>query len=205
MAKKYDTNPLDPDFPRKVAEQGQQTATMPSLRAESTTLNDTATAREEPTRRYENGSFAQYQSVYSEPQGPPPAVYQTTRLEEAEKPGDRKVLGIHENILMILRYAPFYIGLVAGLLELLFVPKSETKVRFHAAQGMALYIAILIVSTFLGVIGNFSDWADVGQLIFNFAAGILLVVSMIQVWQGKPVHFESLDSLANWLNEKIKS
>jgi uncharacterized membrane protein len=130
-------------------------------------------------------------------------VYQTTRLEEPEKPSDRKVMGIQENILMILPYAPFYIGLVAGILELLFVPRSETKVRFHAAQGLALYIGILIVSTIMGVIGRFNDWADIGQAIFSLAAFITLIVSMVRVWQGKAVHYESLDSLANWLNEKI--
>src|SRR5882757_9973377 len=149
MANKYDTNPLDPDFPKKAAH-SQQTEFLPNLDAETRNFNGSytaaaaaataATVAEEPTRRYDNAHFAQYSSVYAEHQ--PGPMYQTTRLEETQKPSKRKIKGIPENILMVLPYTPFYIGLVASVLELLFVPQSETKVRFHAAQGFAAHIGI---------------------------------------------------------------
>jgi len=199
MAKKYDTNPLDPDFPRKVAE-GQQTETLPNLSAETKSFNGSVVT-EDPTRRYDNANYAQYYSAYTEPQQG--GLYQTTRLDETEKPSNRRIKGVPENLLMILPYAPFYIGLVAGLLELLFVPQSETKVRFHAAQGLALHVAILAISTVLGIIGGFSRGARIGGILFGGAMMIFLIVSMVKIWKGKAVHFEFIDSLTNWLNEKI--
>jgi uncharacterized membrane protein len=201
MASKYDTNPLDPDFPQKAAHSQHQTETLPNLDAETKGFN-WAPVAEEPTRRYDNANFAQYSSVYAEPQ--PGAMYQTTRFEATEKPSKRKIMGVPENILMILPYTPFYIGLIAGLLELLFIPTNETKARFHAAQGFAMHIAILAVSTVLGIIGGFSKWASVGSAIFGAVSIVLLIVSMVKVWRGKAVHYESLDGLTNWLSEKIK-
>ncbi len=198
--KKYDTNPLDPDFPTKVAE-AQQTETLPNLNAETRSFNGAA-ATEEPTRRYDNAGFAQYSSIYDDP--PAGELYQTTRLEETEKPSNRKIMGVPENVLMILPYTPFYIGLVAGLLELLFVPQSETKVRFHAAQGFAAHILILAVATVLGIIGGFARGGRIGGVIFGIITTIVLIVSMVRIWKGTAVHFEFLDSLTNWLNEKIK-
>ena len=52
---------------------------------------------------------------------------------------ERKVAktGVPEKWLIGLPYLPFSIGLVAGLILLLVIPKDETKVRFHAAQGLA--------------------------------------------------------------------
>lgn len=200
MAKKYDTNPLDPDFPKK-AGHAQQTETLPNLDAETKSFSG-APVTEDPTRRYDNANFAQYSSVYADqPQG---AMYQTTRLAEPENPGNRKIVGLPENVLTVLPYAPFYIGLVAGILELLFVPQSETRVRFHAAQGLAMHIAILAVTLMLGFIGNFSRWATYGSRILAFLAFIFLIVTMVRVWRGKAVHIEALDSLTNWLSEKVK-
>ena len=54
---------------------------------------------------------------------------------------------------MVLPYTPFYIGVVAALVELFLVPRSEPKVRFHAAQGLALHVAILVLQTAFGVVG----------------------------------------------------
>lgn len=200
MAKKYDTNPLDPDFPKK-AGHAQQTETLPNLDAETKSFSG-APVTEEPTRRYDNANFAQYSSVYADqPQG---AMYQTTRLAEPEKPSSRKVVGLPENVLMVLPYTPFYIGLVASILELLFVPLSETKVRFHAAQGLAVHIAVLLATLMMGFIGNFTSGARFGNFIFGIVTMIILIVTMIRVWKGKAVHFEFLDSLTNWLSEKVK-
>jgi uncharacterized membrane protein len=205
MASKYDTNPLDPDFPKK-AGHSQHTEFLPNLDGETRSFSGAAagvaTATEEPTRRYDNANFAQYSAPYAEQ--PPGPMYQTTQFAAPEKPSKRKILGIPENILMVLPYTPFYIGLIASVLELLFVPQSETKVRFHAAQGFAAHIAIFLVSAALGVISGFTDFARFGSGIFTFATTILLIVSMVRLWRGKAVHFESLDTLTNWLSEKVK-
>ena len=204
MASKYDTNPLDPDFPNQAAH-SQHTDTLPNLGGETRNFGGTATAAtaaEDPTRRYDNANFAQYSSVYADHQAGP--MYQTTRFETPEVPSNRKIVGLPENVLMILPYTPFYIGLIAGILELLFVPQTESKVRFHAAQGLAIHIAILAIYIALGAIGGFSKWANVGSGIFGLVMLVMLVVWMVKIWKGKAVHIESLDSLTNWLSEKIK-
>jgi uncharacterized membrane protein len=217
MASKYDTNPLDPDFPKKAAHsqhtetpraEAARTEALPNLDAETRQFAGSVTA-EDPTRRYNNGNFDPY--AYAQPQGQSPAAYQAAHqighLPENEKPSNRKIqsLGLPENVLMVLPYAPFFIGLIASILELLLVPQSETKVRFHAAQGLAAHVAILAVTFILGFIGNFSSWANTGSKIFGLITFILLIISMIKVWKGKPLHFEALDSLTNWFSDKIKS
>jgi uncharacterized membrane protein len=204
MANKYDTNPLDPDFPKK-AGHSQQTEFLPNLDAETKAFSAaaaTARAADEPTRRYDNPNFAQYSSAYAEQQAGP--MYQTTRLSAPEKPTNRKIVGLPENLLMIAPYAPFSIGLIAGILELLFVPQSEAKIRFHAAQGLAAHIGILLVYVVLGVIAEVTNVGKIGSFIFGLATTIFLVVTMIRIWQGKAAHFEWLDGLTNWLSDKIK-
>jgi uncharacterized membrane protein len=81
----------------------------------------------------------------------------------------RKVdkVGLPENVMVALPYLPFSIGLVAGVLELLFVPRHEAKVRFHAAQGLAAHVGILLITTILGVIGEFARMANIGSGIFT--------------------------------------
>ena len=103
-------------------------------------------------------------------------------------------------------YIPFYLGLIAGILLLLFAPKSEAKVRFHAAQGLAANIAILIITTVLGGIDNIPGmgFVSVGNWIFQLVTTIMLIVFTIKAWQGKPVHIESVDDLTEWLEDKIQ-
>src|SRR6185369_3620525 len=94
------------------------------------------------------------------------------------EPKHRKVAGlnIQENVLVAVPYIPWYIGLIAGALILLLVPKSEQKVRFHAAQGLAAHLGILIVTTILGIISNLTGLAEVGNVIFQIMATIMLVI-----------------------------
>lgn len=203
MPKKFDTNPLDPEFPNKVKE--AQTAVLPN--------SDGATRKfaqhvdsEEQTRRFDETDFSAYSTPYNGQQVP--HLYQTANLNaDVSKSSSRKVakIGLPENILIALPYLPFYVGLIAGILELLFVPKSETKVRFHAAQGLAAHLAILIVTTILSSVGHITDLADIGNLIFQLVTTIMLIVFAVKAWKGKPVHIESVDSLTEWLEEKIKS
>lgn len=200
MPNKYDTNPLDPEFPQKAKE--AQTETLPN---NETAKFPSPADTEEQTRYQDPARFAQYSSAFSGAQ--PLSSYQTAHLN-AEKNSKRKVekIGLPENILVALPYLPFSIGLIAGVLELLFVPKSEAKVRFHAAQGLAAHIGILIVTFILGMVGNLPGLglADAGNAIFQIVTTIMLIIFAVKAWKGKPVHIESVDSLTEWLEEKVK-
>lgn len=202
MPKKFDTNPLDPEFPEKVKE--AQTSTLPQGSAETAKFPAAAAVTEEQTRRFNEPNFGAYQSPYNGQQIP--ANYQTAKLADMNQSSTRKVakVGLPENLLTAASYIPFFIGLIAGILQLLFVPKSEAKVRFHAAQGLAAHLAILIITTVLGGIGNVVDMADVGNGIFQIVTTVILVIFAIKAYRGKPVHIESLDDLTAWLEERIK-
>ena len=199
--KKYDTNPLDPEFPQKVRE--TQTETLPNLNAETQQF-PYAAPTEEQTRRFGDADFSSYSTSPFNGQNIP-ANFHTSRLD-AENSQKRTVpkIGLPEHILTALPYIPFYIGMIAGILILLFVPKSETKVRFHAAQGLAAHIGILIITSILKGVGNITDFADVGNAIFTIVTMIMLIVWTIKAFRGKPVHIESVDDLTNWLEDKIK-
>ena len=204
MPKKFDTNPLDPEFPERARQEQSAATGRQKYDAETTKLPSYAD-EEIPTRAFNEADFNAYNSPFGNSQ--PIDTYKTARLK-TETAKDRKVakVGLPENILVALPYLPFHIGLVAGILELLFVPKSETKVRFHAAQGLAAQIGILIVTVILGLIGNLPglDLANAGNGIFQLVTMIMLIVFAIKAWKGEPVHIESVDSLTEWLEEKIK-
>ena len=205
MPKKFDTNPLDPEYPEKA-----KAASAPEYSAPPTTPQTPySTAEfpiapgsitEEETRRFSESDFQAYSSYQSATQ--PVAVYQTTTLADTS---ERKVAktGLPEKWLIALPYIPFTIGLVAGLVLLLIIPKEENKVRFHAAQGLAAHVGILIVTTILGFISNVTDLASVGNGIFQIVTTVMLIIFTIKAWKGKPIHIESIDELTNWLEEKI--
>src|SRR6476619_5107188 len=158
MPSKYDTNPLDPDFPEKAkvaAANGEATQVLGQSGAQTRHFPPTATA-EEQTRRFAAAETGPYDSPYTGQYVPsyPAAAYQFSDRK-------RKVsrIGIPEHIAVAAPYFPFYIGLVAGVLELLFVPRHETKVRFHAAQGLAAHVGILAVMTVLGILSDISRGA----------------------------------------------
>ncbi len=201
---KYDTNPLDPEFPEKAraaaADQDPEaTRTLPSTGAR--TRQFAAVETEEQTRRF--AGTAPYSSPYNGQYIP--ANYHAGTAD-MNRSSSRKVdkIGLPENVLTAAPYIPWYLGMIAGLLILFLVPKSETKVRFHAAQGLAAHIGILIVTTILGIVGNITDFAEIGNVIFQIVTSIMLVIFAIKAWKGKPVHIESVDSLTEWLEEKIK-
>lgn len=201
MPKKYDTNPLDPEFPAKVRE--VETAVLPK-NGYKTAEFPTAADTEEQTRRFNQQDFDYYSAPYDSQNVP--ANYNTTVLPDMNQASGRKVakVGLPEKFLIGLPYLPFSIGLVAGLILLLIIPKSEAKVRFHAAQGMAAHVGILIVSALLGIIGNVTNIARVGNGIFTAVTTILLIIFAIKAWKGKPVHIEAVDDLTNWLEEKVQ-
>jgi len=206
MPKKFDTNPLDPEFPEKAKSAaantgpaGEYTAPQrsPYRTAEFPTTPSSVT--EEETRRFEGAPI----NSYAFQGGPIAPAYQSAPFIDTR---ERKVAkaGIAEKWLIALPYLPFSIGLIGGLILLLLMPKEETKVRFHAAQGLAAHIGILIVTTILGIVSNVTDMAGVGNFIFQLVTTIMLVVFTIKAWKGKPVHIEAIGDLTNWLEDKIR-
>jgi uncharacterized membrane protein len=204
MPKKFDTNPLDPEFPEKA----KAAAGTPSngYRAPQRTQYSTSefptvpsSVTEDETRRFEGAQLNSYafQGAHV------PAAYQAPLPTPDTR--ERKVakVGLQEKWLIALPYVPFWIGLVAGLVLLLVLPKEETKVRFHAAQGLAAHLGILIVTTVLGIIGNITDLAEIGSVIFTIVTTIMLIVFMIKAWKGKPILIGMVEDLTNWLEEKI--
>ena len=145
-------------------------------------------------------------NIYQPPPVPPPNVYQRPPLPiPAQKPGSRHVagLGIPERWANMLPYFFGHIGLVAAVVELLLVPRTETRARFHAAQGLALQIAILILAGAFGFVSLISG-NPLGSRLFGAAYTIFLIVSMVRAWKGKPHHIAPLDEATKFFEEKIK-
>ncbi|MBX7054406.1 MAG: hypothetical protein K1X36_05580 [Pyrinomonadaceae bacterium] len=205
MATKYDTNPLDPDFPEKAKApvDATQTQTLPYTGAETNAL-PYAAPTEEQTRRFAEPDVRAYSQPYNGQFVP--TQFTPAPLIAPDQSRTRKVekIGLPENVMVALPYLPFSIGLVAGIIELLLVPRSEAKVRFHAAQGLAAHVAILIVTTILGVVDRVTDIAGIGNGIFTAVTTVMLIIFAVKAWKGKPVHIESIDDLTNWLDDKIK-
>ncbi|HZI17954.1 MAG TPA: hypothetical protein VEY09_05095 [Pyrinomonadaceae bacterium] len=181
----------------------------------------------EPTRRFDEQIADSYPSVFIPPpyQSPPPprnaaglgavphqppAVVQPpppgphTPYDPQAAAGRRKVakLGLEERVAIVLPYAPFYIGLVAALIELLVVPREETRTRFHAAQGLALQLAILAGAFAFGIVSSVTN-SGLGGTLFGLASFIFLLVSMWRVWEGKPHHVAPLEDATAYLDRRI--
>jgi uncharacterized membrane protein len=227
---KYDTDPLDPDFVRRTEEMSGQTS---EVGGEQQTIPlGREAGLEEPTRRFDEQLSDSYPSVFVPPayQAPPrPQPFTTFGVgaephqppAAAAPPGpaspynaqppppdanpSRKVskLGLSERAATVLPYTPFYIGLVIGLIWMLVVPRYETRTRFHAAQGLAVQLAILVGSFVFGVVRGITD-SGLGGALFGLAAFIFLLVSMWRVWHGKPHHIAPLDDAIAWLDDHLK-
>ena len=201
MATKYDTNPLDPDFPEKIKAEAEAKVATQTLGYTGAETRQFAEPSEEQTRRFVAADTSGYAPPYSGQYVP--AQYQPAGFRDQSISRKVDKVSLPENVLTALPYIPWYIGLVAAVLLLLFVPKSETKVRFHAAQGLAVHIGILIVTSILSIIGNVTGVARAGNIIFQVAMTVMLIIWAIKAWKGKPVHVETVDSLTNWLEEKV--
>lgn len=214
---KYDTNPLDPDYVRNTEEvwtEDERRAATQEIKGATREMGSSANEAakrdaysEAPTRRYDNVSLdSPYQSVFIPPTYSQPAPYQPPPAPFAaqQRPTSRSVtgIGLPEKWAEMLPYAPFYIGIVVSLLELFLVPKKEVRVRFHASQGLALHIAIIVVQTLFSVVAAITG-TSVGGTLFGIAATIFLIVSMVRVWKGKPHHIAPIAELAQWFNEHI--
>lgn len=214
---KYDTNPLDPDVERQAEEswggpptQQVKGATREVGRSSNEQARENAYS-EAPTRRYDTPPLdASYPSVFVPPTYSPPAQYQqqqpqlTFQQQVTSPPTSRPVLGLGlpEKWSLLLVYAP-YVGIVASLVELFLVSRREVRVRFHAAQALALHIAILILSTIFNVLGAVGA-GNLGEILFGIASTVFLVISMVRVWRGEPHRIAPLGEPAQWFNEHIE-
>jgi uncharacterized membrane protein len=216
---KYDTNPLDPDFVKNTEDVWNEGGSGPETQEVKGATREVAASKNEnprsniyseaPTRRYDNVSLdSPYPSIFVPPTQSQPAPYQPAAApyrSEDQRPTARSVagIGLPEKWAMMLPYAPFYIGVVVSLLELFLVPRKEARVRFHAAQGIALHIAILVVQTLFGAVGAITG-SSIGGTLFKVAATIFLVISMIRVWKGEAHYIPPLAEPAQWFNKHIE-
>jgi uncharacterized membrane protein len=217
---KYDTNPLDPDFVKNTeevwseADSGPETQEVRGATREiASSNNENARSNiysEAPTRRYDNVPLdSPYPSIfvpptYSQPAPyqPAPAPYQPV-LDQRTSTRSVSGIGLPEKWAVMLPYAPFYVGVVPALLELFLVPRREAKVRFHAAQALALHTAILLISTLFAVVATITG-SSIGGSLFKAASIVFLIVSMVRVWKGEPHHISPISEPAKWFNEHIE-
>ncbi|HLM58821.1 MAG TPA: hypothetical protein VK422_22145 [Pyrinomonadaceae bacterium] len=223
---KYDTDPLDPDFLRRTEEISGRTQGAPF--GEETEPLRPPSVTEEPTRRFDEQISDAYPSVFVPPayepprqpqpfttfgagphqppaaQNVPPPGPSTPYGPHAAGPSTRTVakLGLPENVANALPYAPFWIGFVAALVELVLVPRHETRARYHAAQGLALQLAIIAGTVLFQVVGSITG-ARFGGTLFWVASLVFLIVSTIRVYKGEPHHITPLDDATKWLDQQI--
>jgi uncharacterized membrane protein len=216
---KYDTNPLDPDYVRETEqvwgenENGAPTREVKgATRQVGSSPDESARSNlysEAPTRTFDTPpGDSGYPSVFVPPTYAPPTPYQPNPYLPPQitlRPSSRPVagLGLPEKWAVMLPYAPFYIGVVASLIELFLVPRKEQKVRFHAAQGLALHIVALVIQTLFGVVGTITD-SSIGGSLFSTAATIFLIISMVRVWKGEPHRIAPVSEPTQWLNQRIE-
>lgn len=229
---KYDTDPLDPDFVRRTEEMMGRTGAVDRgeetepLRRDAAPEEPTRRFDEQLSDSYpsvfvppaykppahEARTFAGFGAAAgphrppATTQTPPPpgpsSPYTPPGPSHPYEPRVSK-LGISERVACALPYAPFYIGLVASVAELLIVPRHETRTRFHAAQGLALQAAILIGSFAFGIVQSITG-SGFGGFVFWLATLIFLLISMKRVWDGEPHHIAPLDDATDWLNQRIQ-
>jgi uncharacterized membrane protein len=145
--------------------------------------------------------------IYQPPPGPPPAIYSSPGLRAFEKSGMNNVsgLGMQERWAVMLPYLPFsWLAIVASIILLILVPRTESKVRFHAAQGLVLQLGITAISMLLTFVGFITRTRMTGASLFGVVTSVFLVLAMIRVFKGKPLVLAPLDDPRKWLDEKIK-
>jgi uncharacterized membrane protein len=197
-------------------------ATRPMQPSDQARLNPEGEA---PTRLIDEKLAQPYQSVfvppaYQPPRQPvygqpppqnfaPPAYAPPPQQAYAPPPAaqQRNVsgLGIPEKLACALPYAPFKIGLVVAIVELLITPRAEGRTRFHAAQGLALQLGILAAQLAFFIVGSIGGGGGFGGFLFNVAALVLLIYSLVRVWRGDDYRIAPLADAVRWLNTQIDS
>lgn len=180
--------------------------------ARTTKLNETQTRdsaepldTEEQTRKFNQSEFARNANEFeNRAHFVPNRRTATVDIHENKRNIKIGILSLPENLLTTLPYIPFsIIGIVASLLELFLVNKSEPKVRFHAAQGLAAHIGIWMVLALLGGMNRVTGSLGWAVDVFSLVTMIMLIVFAVKAWQGKPIHILYVESLTDWLEEKI--
>jgi uncharacterized membrane protein len=136
---------------------------------------------------------------------PPPSGYAPPAQAYPQGPrGEHSVagLGIPEKWTAALPYAPFYIGLVVSIIELLVVPRSEGRTRFHAAQGLSLHLGIIAVGFALRVVALLGG-GGFGGFIFWLASFVFLIYSFVRVWRGDHFRIPPLADAVQWLDRNV--
>jgi uncharacterized membrane protein len=83
------------------------------------------------------------------------------------------------------------------------VPRNETRVRFHAAQGLAMHLFVIAVQIILNIIGGLTG-SRIGSTFFWIISIVFFAISIIRVWKGEPHHIAPLDEATEWLNQTIE-
>ncbi len=80
---------------------------------------------------------------------------------------------------MILPYIPFYIGAILGAVELFLVPRGEVRTRFHAAQGLALHLTILVIGFLLRFASNMvsSTLGGIASVLLGIASTLFTLAA----------------------------
>jgi uncharacterized membrane protein len=198
---KYDTNPLDTNYVRRADEAwGEPRPVEPVTKAEERWDG------EAPTKRYETSIPVSYPSINVPPTYPPKAKEATNEMSpSAAAPLSQRTvpgLGLPENVTFALPYAPFFIGAVAGAVELVLTPRNEIRARSHAAQALVLHLVTVAITMIFNIVGNITG-SNVGGKLFWAASTVFFIVAMIRVWKGEPMHVAAADDAARWLNERI--
>ncbi|MDX6695005.1 MAG: hypothetical protein QOF02_2608 [Blastocatellia bacterium] len=223
MAKKknkYDTNPLDPDYARDTDDVWGATRNHTARPTQEPLPSDEQA--EAPTRRYGDTPFsAPYPSVFAPPPPVPPVqppfvppVAQPMQAQAQAQsappvanmlPTSRNVpcINVPENFALIAPYIPYYIGGVLAAIELFLVPRNEARIRFHAAQGLALHLFVIAVQIILNIIGGITG-TRIGSVFFSIFSIIFFAISIIRVWKGEPHHIAPLDEATEWLDRSIE-
>jgi uncharacterized membrane protein len=199
---KYDTNPLDPDYARSADDSwGEPRPVQPLPEAQE------RWDAEAPTKRIDASIPVSYPSIHVPPSFPAKPVGATPEVSAyAAAPSSTRTvpgLGLPENITLALPYAPFFIGAVAGVLELFLTPRSETRARFHAAQGLALQLAAMAIKLLFNVVEGIVG-TSIGGKILWVASVVLFIIAMIRMLKGENVHVAAADDATDWLNQRIE-
>jgi len=158
-----------------------------------------------PMASYEPARLS-FENLYQPPPVPPPGIYQPPPVPLAYQTGKRKVAGLEipEKWAVMIPYLPFsYLGIVASVIMLFLVPRTESRVRFHASQALALQIVISAIGMLLTFAG-FITGRTTGAGLFSFVSFVFLIIAMVRVWKDKPFIIPPLDEPRKWLDEKIK-
>ena len=118
MPTKYDTNPLDPDFPEKVKAAAEAEVATRVLDNHGVETRQFAELGEEQTRRFFPADTSSYTPPYTGQYVPANVAAFGGRAQSISRKVDK--VGLPENVLTAPPYIPWYIGMVAGLLILFF-------------------------------------------------------------------------------------